>query len=822
MKNRMTGQQSLHAAILAALGIAALGVLPSTAGAQQGASPQVGGLEEIVVTARKREESVQDVPVTVTAITSAMVDRYDLTSLERIAASMPQLNIGRASNGSGAQITLRGIGSQSTSIGLEQSTAIIVDGVYYGQGRVINEAFFDLERVEILKGPQALYFGKNATAGVVNIATASPTRDWQSMARASYEFNAREPLLEGFISGPLSDTVSFRVAARASKMYGDLFENIAVPTPLTTLDIGNGFAPTTRMQNPSEGPFPGTDNRTVRATLKWEPTDRLTMSLKAGFNIAKDDSNAGNYVAAVCAKPDGTAQTNPLVRCAKNFKIHQPAAPAGFFGPGGIPGTRDDGQPYDTYRSWTTTGTLDYDLGGVSFTSVNNYNWNRNKWSLGANIESPVSYVMSTENTSFWAFSSENRLQTRFDGPMNVMLGAYYQKSKRKFLQYGNFAPLTDSTAGPELENLANLRRSATDGETLAVFGQLTWELASKLELSAGVRYTHETKDSFLIQPYVISALRSLFPQYDPADPSTRVDAKQTFNNWSPEATLRYKPTEDVMLYAAYKTAYKSGGFSNSAFLVAGAPVSNVAFDPEKVDGFEAGVKTTLLNNQLRLNLSAYAYSFNNLQVDFFDSITFQFITTNAGKATTKGVEAEFEFAPQELAGLNLRGSLNYNRARYKEYIAPCYGGQSIAAGCNTTFLGGLGQDLSGKPTAMAPKLTASLGVNFETPVGANLQFGISADARYSGSYLASSFGEPLSRNGKYVNIDASIRIGTADDRWDLALIARNLTNNWRMNGVLDVPNSGTGTGTANAVPADILGLADNPRTVRLQLTWRN
>ncbi len=815
MNNRLT----LRAAVLAALGAAGLGGLPSTASAQDGNAPQVGGLEEITVTARKREESVQDVPVAVTAINAAMVDRYDLTSLERLASSLPQLNIGRASNGSGAQITLRGIGSQATSIGLEQSTAIIVDGVYYGQGRVINEAFFDLERIEVLKGPQALYFGKNATAGVVNIATAGPTRDFQAMARASYEFKAQEPLLEGFISGPISDTLSFRIAARASKMYGDLFNNVAQPTVLNTLDLATG-AVTPRLQEPSKGPFPGTDNQVVRATLKFEPNDQLTMSLKAGFNVMKDDSNAGNYVPAVCAKADGTAQTNPLVRCAKSFDIRQPAHPAGF-GNGGVPGTRADGQPFNTYRSWTVTGTIDYALDRFSITSVTNYNWNRNKWGLGFNIESPTSFTTSAENTSYWAFSNETRVQTRLDGPFNFMIGTYYQKSKRDYYQNGNFVPLTDSSAPDGFENLAYTKDSQTKGETLSAFSQASMQVTPQVELTAGVRYTRETKDSFLQSPYIISVLRGLFLQYDPNDPATRIDAAQKFSNWSPEFTLRYKPTDDVTIYGAYKTAYKSGGFSNSAFVVNGAPDSNVAFNPEKAKGFEGGVKTTLLDRQLRLNLTAYSYKYTNLQVDFFDSISFQFITTNAGAATTRGVEAEFEYAPHSVAGLTLRGSLNYNKAKYKDYIAPCYGGQSIASGCNTTFLGGFGQDLSGAPTAMAPKWTGALGASFETPLSGNLVLGFSADARYSSSYLASSFGEPLSLNGKYVNLDASVRVGTEDGKWEVALMGRNLTNNWRMNGVLDAPNSGTGTGTANALPADILGLADNPRTIRLQLTWR-
>ncbi|WP_374648923.1 TonB-dependent receptor plug domain-containing protein, partial [Rhizorhabdus sp.] len=136
------------------------------ASAQPAASESVGGLEDIVVTARKRQESVQSVPVAVTAISGDLVLKRDITSIEKIAAATPNLNVGRASNGSGAQLTLRGIGSSSTSIGIEQSVAVVVDGAYYGQGRIIQEGFFDLQRIEVLKGPQALFFGKNATAGV--------------------------------------------------------------------------------------------------------------------------------------------------------------------------------------------------------------------------------------------------------------------------------------------------------------------------------------------------------------------------------------------------------------------------------------------------------------------------------------------------------------------------------------------------------------------------------------------------------------------------------------------------------------------------------
>ena len=159
--------------------------------------PQEGGIGEIVVTARKREESLQDVPVAVSAFDEKLIQNRDITSVEKIAAIAPNFNVGRASNGSGAQLTLRGIGSSSTSIGIEQSVAVVVDGAYYGQGRVIQEGFFDLQRVEVLKGPQALFFGKNATAGVISITSADPGPNPEFMLRGGYEFQAQQYRVEG-------------------------------------------------------------------------------------------------------------------------------------------------------------------------------------------------------------------------------------------------------------------------------------------------------------------------------------------------------------------------------------------------------------------------------------------------------------------------------------------------------------------------------------------------------------------------------------------------------------------------------------------------
>ena len=185
-----------------------------------------GGLEEVVVTARKREESLQDAPLTVTAYNAKRIAEYDITSLERIQQVTPQLYVGRVSNGSGAQITMRGIGaSAATSIGIEQSVAVVMNGAYYGQGRVLNEGMFDLGQIEILKGPQSLFFGKNATAGVISLTTAKPTEEWEFNANLGYEFETEQTRFEGIISGPLSDTVGIRIALRESEMQGGWYKN---------------------------------------------------------------------------------------------------------------------------------------------------------------------------------------------------------------------------------------------------------------------------------------------------------------------------------------------------------------------------------------------------------------------------------------------------------------------------------------------------------------------------------------------------------------------------------------------------------------------
>jgi outer membrane receptor protein involved in Fe transport len=811
--------------ILLASSVLGASVVAQPVFAQQSDQASSGGLTDIVVTARKREESAQSVPVAVTALSAEVIQQRDITSIEKIAAATPNLNVGRASNGSGAQLTLRGIGSSSTSIGIEQSVAVVVDGAYYGQGRIIQEGFFDLQRVEVLKGPQALFFGKNATAGVISLTTNDPGSSPEFVARAGYEFKSNQYQGEVIASGPLTDTLGIRLAVRGSTMDGGYYRNVSVNRSYTTLDIqdllggGTGNA-TSHLASPASSKAPGEDELLGRLTLKFTPDDRLTVTLKGSYDYNKVNNSSWNYVAYNCGLASGVSQLTGYA-CDDKFVTHQNNIPADIAK--NFPYAKDDGQLYNRYRSWALNGNINYELDNLTISSVTNYNTNNNRWACACDFQSSDAGTWATENSTWKSFSQELRATTTLDGPFNGMIGVLYQKTKRDFEQYVMFAGLRNSLASAENEYLATTKNSFTKGKTFAVFGQLTWKIVPELELAGGVRYTHETKNSFFTQPYNNPGLTSIFRPQDDPDGLGEVQAKQTFNNWSPEATLTYKPNSNLLIYGAYKTAYKSGGFSNGGInsKFSADPLGDLTFAPEKARGFEAGIKSTLADNQLRLNLTAFAYKYLDLQVDFFNSPIFAFQTLTAD-AKTRGVELEFEFAPRAVEGLNLHGSINYTKANYTDFAqAPCYAGQTIAEGC--TLIGGLSarQNLDGAPLAVAPKWTGNLGISYDAPVNDSLKFGINLDARFSGSYLASGFGNPDSRQGSYMTLDAGLRFGAADDNWEIAVIGKNLTNKFYVSGVVDGPSTGAGTGTASGLHADQLGFGNLPRTVRVQVTKR-
>jgi len=772
---------------------------------------QGGGLEEIVVTARKREESLQDAPLTMQALSAKRIAEYDITSLERIQQVTPQLYVGRVSNGSGAQLTMRGIGASSaTSIGIEQSVAVVLNGAYYGQGRVLNEGMFDLAQIEILKGPQSLFFGKNATAGVISLTTAKPTEEWEFSANVGYEFETEQTRLEGIISGPITDTIGMRLAVRDSQMDSGWYKNTATEKTMTYADVATGF--TTAYSEPSPADFrdmPQEEETLARLTLQFDPSDDLNIVLTGQVSDVYVLNSAYNHIPFSC---DGSTSAWG-VPCGDNYTIAHNRVPETLANT--LPYS-DGNNLYNEYESWSLNAEVTYEFGDFTLSSITNMQDNENNWALPGDFANADGGIFATEHATWEAWSEEIRLQSNWDGMFNFMVGALYQETEREFYQWVTFGASVlnwNSAAPAGLEFVTYNKESFTDGETFSPFFEAQFQLSDTVEFTAGARYIDETKESTFDQPYVhpigILALGWL-PGGTAAD--------QNFEEWQPEATLSWQLNDDIKLYAAYKTAYKSGGFSNGAVYAAVSQPQDFTFDPETAEGFEIGMKSTLMDNQLRLNASVYAYEFDDLQLDYFDSAAIVFLTINAGKATSEGAEFDLEFAPHAMPGLTLRGTLAYNKAEYDEFIAPCWDGQTAALGCTAElpgYPGKPGQDISGEATGMAPEWSASAGFNYDGELANGWTWGIGGDMMYSDDYNASALGHPYAWRESYTLLNAMAYVAGADDRWQLKLMGKNLTDEMVISGCLEGANSGAVSGRSQA---DLIGYGGPGQTIELQL----
>ncbi|WP_188062317.1 TonB-dependent receptor domain-containing protein [Sphingobium sp. KCTC 72723] len=270
-----------------------------------------------------------------------------------------------------------------------------------------------------------------------------------------------------------------------------------------------------------------------------------------------------------------------------------------------------------------------------------------------------------------------------------------------------------------------------------------------------------------------------------------------------------------MTLYGSYRTGYKSGGYSISGLITRNTTASDPAFAPEKVKGFEAGVKATLMDNQLRINADVFSYKYRNLQVDYLDPTLIQFFTLNAAALRTRGGEMQVEFAPRAVSELRLRGSIGYIDAKYTSFpFAPCLSTQTVAQGCvfgpapsGSRF----SQDLSGERPPQAPKWTASLSADYTVPLANDYEIALSMNTRYSSSYstnpFVNSYLAAAFNQKKFATIDASFRLNAPEQRWSISLVGKNLTNHFIATTASNVPF------TAGSVRSSVL----DPRTVAVQ-----
>ena len=754
---------------------------------------------EIIVTARRRDERLIDAPVAITALGGAALDNYAVTDFNDIAQLVPTMVAGKAASGSSASIFLRGVGSTALSAGFDQSVSFVVDGMPMSRGREIGLSQYDVQRVEVLKGPQALFFGKNATAGLIAVTTNNPRDVFEAGFKAGYGFEAQEKYGEGYISGPLTDGLRARLAFRISDSEG-AFTNTAAETYTDPFGLQ-------RHRNSKHRGYGRTYS--VRSTIEWDATDNLSFQVKSGYTDQKDGGPT-DIIERIC----GGGRTVPFAAngippspnadCFINGRSDSSTIPVEV-------ATLDyryagDGRMYSRLKSGfgILTATLTSDVFDV--TSITSYY--RFKQNDLNNVSGEAYPATFSQLADYRQTAEELRFQSKWDGPVNVLFGLFASSNKFIFNTDAYIFPLPAAAASTTYVTFK--RNNGFSGSSMSAFGEVTANLTDSLELAGGARWSYESRDSFQQSLAANPAFAAAFPG------GLRLDDRYRETDVSPQVTLRYKPSRDLTFYAAYKEGFKSGGFNISQTLTRAATVAAGEFGAERARGGEVGARAILMGGALSLNATAYYYDYLDLQVQNFDPVTIGQVVANAGTLRVKGIEGDFNWRS---GGFSLRGAAAYNDATYKDYVGQCYGGQTIAQGCNLLApapgAAFTSQDYDGLTPPKAPRFAGRLGASYEVELsGSGLRLEASGDMSYSSKYNFSDTLRPDAVQPSFTKFDASLRLKGPEDRWTLALIGRNLSNKYVVTGGSEIPfTGGTGTGTAGpGVFSDLSAFVDNPR----------
>ena len=793
---------------------------------------------DIVVSARLRKEGLLDVPVAVSVLSAADIGKYNATDLTKIGELTPTVIVSNYRTIGGGSIAIRGISSPPTQVGYEQPVSVAIDGIQSSSGRVATLGFFDIQQVEVLKGPQALFFGKNSPAGVISITTAGPTDRFEVGGRVGYEFVADEVSGEGHVSGPITDTLGGRVAIKYRDAKGWLYNNAQVAP--------NPFFPAALPA--STGTLPGAPDRRVgddetmgRVTLEYKPVSNFSATAKL-FALLAHDQGGGSFSQNIGPCSDGRPRSfgvvDPFGDCrADNQTSFSNIVPAVA---NRIPQLHGDNRSRGVNVAYTASLVMKYDTDAFTLSSLTGRIFNRYRSVSG--LTHTVDNALTTyENTSYESFSQEFRLLTKLDGPVNFLFGAFYGSTRDALFNNTNFrADLSYNAAADQVTTY--IKDAYLTGKTYSAFAQATWLILPRLELAAGARYTSEKKLTRNQNLYGVNTAlgrfntaNTVFP--GSTDPTPGILAGRfKDDNVSPEATLSYHPVANSTLYVAYKTGFKSGGFGITSPIQTSTTLADIDFDSETVKGVEAGAKGELFNRRLRLTASAFDYNFRNLQVTQYDASTIRFQISNAGQVRQRGAELEASFDATRM--LRLHGAIAYVHNRFRDYTGQCYGYTIPAAvaltaaappGCSfvTNAAGNrqltaagtpvLQQVLDGRAPARSPDVTGNAGFELTVPTGRDLEFGVTGDTFYSSSYYASDAFAPASRQDGFWRFNASARIGADDGRWQLSLIGRNLTNKY----YLLFAGDRTGGTSVPLTQGEQRGVVARGREVLLQASFR-
>lgn len=739
----------------AMLPVILLGAPTATA---QDADSESMGIGDIVVTAQKRSENIQDVPIAISAIGSQFLESRGITSIDALGTMAPNVKIERApSSKTISQIAIRGSVTTNPAITWEPAVGLYVDGVYIAkaQGSIFDVA--DLERVEVLRGPQGTLYGRNALAGAVNLVTKKPSGEFGGSVDLSYgSYDQRR--LSATLDLPRSGIFSAKVSGQIVKRDGivDMVDN---PYPEVAL-----------AEEPKVSQIDTINSYSLMAQVRAEISDVVTADYTFDYNRTKQRPPLAQLVGVGSGGifdpgSDAYIPELPLDLYVREDRQTEASLDAAIF---------------ERSRAYGHALTLTAELDTFTIKSITAY---RNlKWQDGIDLDgTPLDVAYTGRDTRFDAFSQELQVSGKaFDNRLEYVAGAFYYQEKAETLGEQRFFGAFGSQGGQFYQTDYGSHTKA-----IALFGQLDYALTDQFKLTLGARYTHEKKD-----------VRRFFAVGDPLQTVVDLpyggvpDAK--YNNFSPAATLSWSPNQTLNVYARYARGFKSGGFNGetNVFFDPAAPEGCaygltelcLPYKPEMVDSYEFGVKTKLLGNRLIFNVAAFRDIHDDIQLSIFTADgAASSVVRNAASARIQGLEFEAILRPVD--GVTLNGSFSLLDAKYNSYEDG-------------------GVDVSDKRAfPHAPKRQLSLGADWEIVRGDWGKVNLNGDLSHVSSYFTYPYAlendparpaqnayDSRSKGRTIVNLRLALSdVQVGDTTFELAGFVRNLTKEDNASNFIDM-----------------------------------
>lgn len=708
--------------------------LATPAVAQEGSGPV---LEQITVTAERRNADLQDVPIAISAFSQTELDKKGITDVDDAQNSVIGLQFGTATAfTAGVRVAVRGIGTDVVSTGGDQSIALHMDGVYLGKASAGLLSFYDLERLEVLRGPQGTLYGRNATGGSINIISAKPTQDFVAKTDVLGGSYGRARV-RGVVGGGLSERLAARITASWEKDDGTI-ENLL----------------------PGGDDVSDKDDWMVRAQLLYDVSDNIEITGR--FHMAENRgtgpfSKTLAYPAAAFA---GLIQPPPFAGTPFGVPNFQPVFATAQPAPASLHEVRVNQTDQFSQDAMGANLEINVDLGFATLKSLSA--WFDNETILfrdGDGSELPLYIKARTEKSE--QFTQEFTLSSNSTGPLEWQLGAFYFSDES-----GDFDVLVNFPAIPAFGTTGyqfTIPRARAESTAWALFGQASYFVTDSVRITGGIRYSDDEKDGEnqhrqIQDPAPGGLILVGFPQSGAFG--------QSWDEITYKFGLDYFVSESNLLYGSFSTGYKAGGVNINA---PADPIAAV-YDPETIDAWEIGSKNRFFGDRFQLNISAFSYDYSNLQL--FTVTESNTIIENAAESEIKGIEIETRWAVS--TNLQLDFSFAYLDATFTEFVSA---DPSDPAPLQTQ------EDLSGNRLPQSPEFELVAGGQYTWPMQSG-ELSFSANYHWQDKTYFRAFNDEDKAQDAYGELDARLEYFHENDGWRLFLFGKNLTDEEAIRGL--------------------------------------